>query len=128
MASFSRVMLAVKRTLAKTDPVPTYVFDEVDSGIGGAVAEVVGRLLKEVSRERQVLCITHLPQIAACADSHYTVAKRVKDGRSISRVEVLSPSARTKEIARMLAGVQITPAALKNAEEMLECSARRRRR
>lgn len=124
----SRVMLAVKRALAKSDPVPTYVFDEVDSGIGGAVAEVVGRMLKEVSRERQVLCITHLPQIAACADSHYTVAKRVKDGRSISKVEALSPTARTKEIARMLAGVQITPAALKNAEEMLESSSRRRRR
>jgi len=124
----SRVMLAVKRALARTDPVPTYVFDEVDSGIGGAVAEVVGRLLKEGSRERQVLCITHLPQIAACADCHYTVAKRVKDGRSISRVEALTAAARTKEIARMLAGVQITPAALKNAEEMLESSSRRRRR
>ena len=124
----SRVMLAVKRALAKTDPVPTYVFDEVDSGIGGAVAEVVGRLLKEVSRERQVLCITHLPQIAACADHHYTVEKRVRQGRATSRVEPLDPAARTREIARMLAGVQVTQAAVRNAEEMLESSARKRRR
>ncbi|MBI5542419.1 MAG: DNA repair protein RecN [Deltaproteobacteria bacterium] len=124
----SRVMLAIKRALAKTDPVPTYVFDEVDAGIGGAVAEVVGRMLKDVSRERQVLCITHLPQIAACADAHYTVAKRIKEGRTTSRVEALGTTARTKEIARMLAGVEITPAAMKNAEEMLEASSRRRRR
>jgi DNA repair protein RecN (Recombination protein N) len=124
----SRVMLAVKRALAKSDPVPTYVFDEVDSGIGGAVAEVVGRLLKEVSRERQVLCITHLPQIAACADRQYTVEKRLKGGRTISRVEALDCAARTREIARMLAGVEVTPAAVKNAEEMLESSARKRRR
>ncbi len=124
----SRVMLAIKRALAKTDPVPTYVFDEVDSGIGGAVAEVVGRLLKEVSRERQVLCITHLPQIAACAEVHFTVEKKVRDGRTFSKVESLTPAARTKEIARMLAGVQITQAALRNAEEMLESSTRRRRR
>jgi len=124
----SRVMLAVKRALAKSDPVPTYIFDEVDSGIGGAVAEVVGRLLKEVSRERQVLCITHLPQIAACADRHFTVEKRLRDGRTVSRVEALGSVARTREIARMLAGVEITPAAVRNAEEMLESSARKRRR
>jgi DNA repair protein RecN (Recombination protein N) len=124
----SRVMLAVKRALARTDPVPTYVFDEVDSGIGGAVAEVVGRLLKEVSRERQVLCITHLPQIAAFADQHFTVEKKVKEGRTVSRVEALAPSARTHEIARMLAGVEVTPAALRNAEEMLEAAGRKRRR
>lgn len=124
----SRVMLAVKRALARTDPVPTYVFDEVDSGIGGAIAEVVGRLLKEVSRERQVLCITHLPQIAACADQHFTVEKKVKEGRTVSRVEALAPPARTHEIARMLAGVEVTPAALRNAEEMLEAAGRKRRR
>ncbi len=124
----SRVMLAVKRALARTDPVPTYVFDEVDSGIGGAVAEVVGRLLKEVSRERQVLCITHLPQIAAYGDQHFTVEKKVREGRTVSRVESLAPPARTHEIARMLAGVEVTPAALRNAEEMLEAAGRRRRR
>jgi DNA repair protein RecN (Recombination protein N) len=124
----SRVMLAIKRALARTDPVPTYVFDEVDSGIGGAVAEVVGRLLREVSRERQVLCITHLPQIAACAEHHFTVEKRVREGRTVSRVESLSAAARAHEIARMLAGVEVTPAALRNAEEMLEAAGRKRRR
>jgi DNA repair protein RecN (Recombination protein N) len=123
----SRVMLAIKRALARTDPVPTYVFDEVDSGIGGAVAEVVGRLLKEVSKDRQVLCITHLPQIAACADHHFTVEKKVKEGRTSSRVELLSESARTRELARMLAGVEVTGAALKNAEEMLQAAQRVRR-
>ncbi len=124
----SRVMLAIKRALARTDPVPTYAFDEVDSGIGGAVAEVVGRLLKEVSRERQVLCITHLPQIAACADHHFTVEKKVREGRTSSKVEQLSEAARTRELARMLAGVEVTRAALKNAEEMLEAAQRARRR
>jgi DNA repair protein RecN (Recombination protein N) len=124
----SRVMLAIKRALARTDPVPTYVFDEVDSGIGGAVAEVVGRLLKEVSRERQVLCITHLPQIAACGDHHFTVEKLVREGRTVSRVEQLDAAERTREVARMLAGVEVTPAALKNAQEMIESSSRKRRR
>ncbi len=124
----SRVMLAIKRALARTDPVPTYVFDEVDTGIGGAVAEVVGRMLKEVSKERQVLCITHLPQIAAWADQHFTVEKQVKAGRTISRVVALGEVDRTREIARMLAGVEVTTAALKNAEEMIEAAGRRDRR
>jgi DNA repair protein RecN (Recombination protein N) len=124
----SRVMLAIKRALARTDPVSTYVFDEVDSGIGGAVAEVVGRLLREVSEDRQVLCITHLPQIAACADQHFSVEKGLREGRTISRVLALPEPARAREIARMLAGVEVTAAALKNAEEMIESSRRARRR
>jgi DNA repair protein RecN (Recombination protein N) len=124
----SRVMLAIKRALARTDPVATYVFDEVDSGIGGAVAEVVGRLLREVSAERQVLCITHLPQIAACADQHFSVGKAVREGRTVSMVVSLSESARTREIARMLAGVEVTPAALKNAEEMIDAAQKREHR
>ncbi|MFN7130503.1 MAG: DNA repair protein RecN [Myxococcales bacterium] len=124
----SRVMLAIKRALARTDPVPTYVFDEVDTGIGGAVAEVVGQMLKEVSHERQVLCITHLPQIAACADQHFIVEKQVKGGRTTSRVVALAEGERTREVARMLAGVEVTRAALKNAEEMIEAAGRRERR
>jgi DNA repair protein RecN (Recombination protein N) len=121
----SRVMLAVKRAQARTDPVPTYVFDEVDSGIGGAVAEAVGRMLKEVSRERQVLCITHLPQIASWADRHLHVGKEVRAGRTVSRVSALADGARTREIARMLAGVRITEGALHNAGEMLGAAGRR---
>lgn len=121
----SRVMLAIKRALARTDPVPTYIFDEVDTGIGGAVAEVVGRMLKEVSTERQVICITHLPQIAAWGDQHFTVEKQVKSGRTISRVVPLSSAERTREIARMLAGVEVTTAALRNAEAMIESAGRR---
>ncbi len=123
----SRVMLAVKRALARIDPVPTYVFDEVDTGIGGAVAESVGRLLKEVSRERQVLAITHLPQIAAYADHHLSVEKLVRDQRTVSRVVALDDEARTREVARMLAGVEVTRAAMRNAEEMIVSSRRRRR-
>jgi DNA repair protein RecN (Recombination protein N) len=123
----SRVMLAIKRALARIDPVPTYLFDEVDSGIGGAVAESVGRLLKEVSLERQVVAITHLPQIASFADLHFSVEKQVRNERTTSRVVALDDDARTHEIARMLAGVEVTRAALKNAEEMLGSSRRRRR-
>ncbi len=115
----SRVLLAIKRTMAKVDPVPTYLFDEVDSGIGGAVAEVAGRLLRDVSRERQVLCITHLPQIAACGDRHFRVEKQVRQGRTSARVLLLDEGERRREIARMLAGVEVTQAALKNAEELM---------
>jgi DNA repair protein RecN (Recombination protein N) len=116
----SRVMLAIKRVLAERDPVETYVFDEVDAGIGGATAEVVGRMIREVARERQVLCITHLAQIAAYGEAHYTVSKSVKDGRthsSLSRVDGDEP--RRREIARMLSG-HLTPASLEHARELLE--------
>lgn len=115
----SRVMLAIKRVLAERDPVETYVFDEVDAGIGGATGEVVGRMIREVSRERQVLCITHLPQIAAWGESHFTVAKSVKDGRTHSTVTRLPPGdGREHEVARMLSG-HITAASLEHARELL---------
>lgn len=116
----SRVMLAIKRVLAERDPVETYVFDEVDAGIGGATGEVVGRMIREVARDRQVLCITHLPQIAAWAEAHYTVAKGVKDGRTQSSVtRVDGGDAREREIARMLSG-HITSASLEHARELLQ--------
>lgn len=119
----SRILLAVKRTLARRDPVLTYVFDEVDAGIGGAVAEAMGRVLAEVSRGRQVVCITHLPQIAAFADRHHRVAKRVAGGRTTSEVTALDPGeARQQEVARMMAGATVTAAALEHAGALIEAA------
>jgi DNA repair protein RecN (Recombination protein N) len=119
----SRILLAVKQTLARRDPVLTYVFDEVDSGIGGAVAEAMGRVLAEVSRGRQVVCITHLPQIAAFADRHHRVEKRVAGGRTTSEVTALLPGeARRQEVARMMAGATVTAAALEHAGALIEAA------
>jgi DNA repair protein RecN (Recombination protein N) len=115
----SRIMLAMKKVLARTGSVGTIVFDEVDSGIGGATAEIVGQKLKEVSRHHQVLCITHLPQIACCGDRHYRVAKRIVGERTNTSVTLLSEEARLEEIARMLGGVELTEKTRDHAQEML---------
>jgi DNA repair protein RecN (Recombination protein N) len=115
----SRVMLALKLATADADAVATYVFDEVDAGIGGGVAETVGRLLREVSRHRQVLCITHLAQIAAFADVHLSVEKRAAGGRTVQKVQRLDDSGREREIARMMAGLEVTAKARAHAAEML---------
>ncbi len=116
----SRLLLAVKRTLARRDPVLTYVFDEVDSGIGGAVAEAMGRVLAEVAGGRQVICITHLPQIAAFADRHHRVSKRVAGGRTTSEVTLLAQSDdQRQEVARMMAGATVTAAALEHAGALI---------
>lgn len=115
----SRIMLALKKALAQTGSVGTIVFDEVDSGIGGAMAQIVGRKLKEVSGHHQVLCITHLPQIACCADRHYRVVKRVAGNRTNTAVSVLSEEERLEEIARMLGGIELTEKTRDHAREML---------
>ena len=115
----SRIMLAMKKVLARTGSVGTIVFDEVDSGIGGATAEIVGQKLKEVSRHHQVLCITHLPQIACCGDRHYRVVKRIAGKRTNTTVSVLSEEERLEEIARMLGGVELTEKTRDHAREML---------
>jgi len=120
----ARLMLAFKSLGAASDPVDVYVFDEVDAGIGGPTAQIVGRMLKEVSRDRQVLCITHLPQIAAFADRHLVLRKEERGGRTISEVEQLgAEEPRTREVARMLSGDDLTPTALKHARELLRRSA-----
>jgi DNA repair protein RecN (Recombination protein N) len=116
----SRIMLALKTILAEGDPIPTLVFDEVDAGIGGAVADEVGRKLKRISGRRQVFCITHLPQIACMATSHYGVAKSVKRDRTSTEVRLLEPKERVDEIARMLGGKSITDVTIRHAEEMIE--------
>ncbi len=116
----SRIMLALKTVLAAGDRIPTLVFDEVDAGIGGAVAEEVGKKLRQVAAKRQVFCITHLPQIASMAHSHYGVAKSVKEDRTHTEVRLLNEKERVDEIARMLGGKTITEATIKHAEEMIE--------
>jgi DNA repair protein RecN (Recombination protein N) len=116
----SRVILALKAILAKTESVETIVFDEVDAGIGGAVAEVVGRKLLELATHHQVICITHLPQIAKFADHHFSIAKQVSKGRTLTRINLLNAEERHKEIARMLGGEEITPTTLDHAREMLK--------
>jgi DNA repair protein RecN (Recombination protein N) len=119
----SRIMLALKTILIEGDPIPTLVFDEVDAGIGGAVAEEVGRKLKRIAGRRQVFCITHLPQIACMASSHYGVAKAVRKDRTSTEVRLLERAERVDEIARMLGGRTITDATIRHAEEMIERNA-----
>ena len=116
----SRIMLAMKRILAKVGGRQVLIFDEVDSGIGGAMAEVVGKKLRELSHHHQVICVTHLPQIACFADQHHSVRKEVKSGRTITSVDRLEKETIIDEIARMLGGVKITEKTRAHAKEMIE--------
>lgn len=115
----SRIGLAIQVIASAAGNVPTLVFDEVDVGIGGGVAEIVGRLLKQLGGERQVLCVTHLPQVAAQADWQWTIAKEGSGNGVVSRVTPLDRDGRIEEIARMLGGVKITPTTRQHAAEML---------
>lgn len=119
----SRIALALKTSAGRTARVNTaqrtLVFDEIDSGIGGGVAEAVGRRLKKLSGSNQVLCVTHLAQVAGFADHHYFVEKREVKGRTIAEIEELTGPARTREIGRMLSGQRVTPEALKHAEHLI---------
>lgn len=119
----SRALLATKRVLAGLGPVGTYVFDEVDTGVGGAVAEAIGRKLAQVARHHQVICVTHLPQIAAFGQAHLHVSKHAADDRTVSRVRTLSPADRVEELARMLGGRRIGAAARDAAKALLSASA-----
>jgi len=116
----SRLMLALKSNLNKQDIIPVMVFDEVDAGIGGKIAEVVGNKLKKIATGKQVFCITHLPQIAGKAGSHFIVFKTVKDKRTHSSIRRLSEQERVEEIARMSSGEKITKTTLKHAREMIQ--------
>jgi len=115
----SRVMLAVKAILAASDRIPTLIFDEVDVGIGGGMAEVVGQKLWLTARERQVLSITHLPQIAALADRHLSISKRVKGSRTERAIRPLRGEERVREIARMIGGNERSGTPLQHAQEIL---------
>ena len=113
----ARVMLALKTVLAAEDEIPVLIFDEVDANVGGETANAVGEKMKQIAAKRQVLCITHLPQVAAPADAHYVVTKQIKDGRTISEIALLDKKARVTELARMLGGQ--SDAARKHAEALL---------
>jgi DNA repair protein RecN (Recombination protein N) len=115
----SRLMLALKALVLTPGVVSTLLFDEVDSGVGGRVAEIVGHKLKEVAAHHQVISVTHLPQIAAMADCHFVVQKEVEKGRTFTRVQKLSEKDRIAEVARMLGGIKITEQTRRHAEEMV---------
>jgi DNA repair protein RecN (Recombination protein N) len=115
----SRISLAIQVLTSRSASVPTLIFDEVDVGIGGGVAEIVGRLLRELGSERQVLCVTHLPQVAAQANWQWQVSKGVRDGVTLSAIQSLDEAGRVQEIARMLGGVEITDITLRHASELL---------
>ena len=115
----SRISLAIQVLTSRWASVPTLIFDEVDVGIGGGVAEIVGRLLRELGGERQVLCVTHLPQVAARAEWQWQVSKATRDGATLSSIEPLDDEQRVREIARMLGGVEVTDITLEHARELL---------
>lgn len=119
----SRVSLAIQVLTSRSASVPTLIFDEVDVGIGGGVAEIVGRLLRELGTERQVLCVTHLPQVAAQAVWQWQVSKATRDGVTLSAIEPLDENGRVREIARMLGGVEMTEITLAHARELLRSTA-----
>ena len=114
----SRVMLALKTVLAHADAVPTLVFDEIDAGIGGLTAQAVGKKLRGLSRHHQILCVSHLPQIASSAHAHFSVSKRVVKSRTFADVTRLEPTERLDELARLL-GSQVTPTSVQHAKELL---------
>jgi DNA repair protein RecN (Recombination protein N) len=118
----SRAMLAIKSVLAEMDHVPVLIFDEVDAGVGGAVASVMGRRLKTLARYHQVFCITHLPQIASQADVHLLIQKKVVKGRTITQIRRLDDAGHEAEVARMLGGTEITKAVRATAAEMIEAA------
>jgi len=125
----SRVMLALKASVEggqgkkKTGAQRTLVFDEIDTGIGGRAAEAVGKKLKALSRANQVLCVTHLPQIATFADHHYVVEKKTTADRTRTAVRLITGEERTEEVARMLSGAKLTETSRKHAEQMLKSNA-----
>ena len=116
----SRVMLAVKTVLAKTDRIPTLIFDEIDTGISGRTAQKVSEKLDVIGQDHQVICVSHLPQIAAMADTHYVIRKVETDGRNETQIERLDREGSEQELARLLGGVEITKAVRDNAHEMKE--------
>lgn len=115
----SRMMLAIKTVLASTDLIDTLIFDEVDTGVSGSAAQKVGMKLKEVSKSRQVICVTHQAQIAALADSHFLISKSVRDNRTYTDIKLLNYDGRLNELARILGGVEISDTALAHAEKLM---------
>lgn len=123
----SRIMLAIKTVLAQTDQVPTLIFDEIDTGISGRTAQMVSEKLRIISKSRQVICITHLPQIAAMADHHFEIRKAASDGRTSTSIRALDRVAMIDELARLLGGTEITDTVRSNAQEMKELAEKKKR-
>ena len=121
----SRIMLALKTVFADRDEIPTLIFDEIDTGISGRTAQLVSEKMAEISRSRQVLCITHLPQIAAMADAHYLIEKSTDGVKTVTKIEQLAQEQSVEELARMLGGAGITEAVLQNAREMKALAAQK---
>ena len=119
----SRIALAIAVTTSQLQSAGTLIFDEIDAGVGGAVAETVGRLMKQLGRDRQVLAVTHLPQVAACADHHFVVAKQTRDGATLSDVRAVAGEVRVAEVARMLGGERLSNTSIAHAQEMLAVGA-----
>ena len=115
----SRIALAIAVTTSQLGQAQTLIFDEVDAGVGGAVAQTVGRLMRQLGKDRQVMAVTHLPQVAACADQHLVVAKHSDKGGTASTVIAVEGPSRVAEVARMLGGDKLSPATLAHAKEML---------
>ncbi len=116
----SRIMLSIKNVLAQKDRVSTLIFDEIDTGVSGSAAQKIGLKLKQVSKNRQVFCVTHLAQIAALADSHFKIFKKTLNGRSFAEVSELDERGRVEEVARIMAAGSITNLNLQTAREMIE--------
>jgi DNA repair protein RecN (Recombination protein N) len=124
----SRIALAIAVTTSQLKTTndaaaATLIFDEIDAGVGGAVAETVGRLMKQLGRDRQVLAVTHLPQVAACADHHFVVSKQIRAGLAMSEVQAVGGEVRVAEVARMLGGERLSNTSLAHAQEMLAVGA-----
>ena len=115
----ARIMLALKNVLAQDDEIGTLVFDEVDTGVSGRAAQKVAEKMAQVARHKQVLCVTHLPQLAAMADTHFSVSKGEREGRTYTNLERLDRKQRREELARLIGGAAVTPALLESAEELL---------
>lgn len=116
----SRIMLAIKSVIASKDNIPTLIFDEIDTGISGRTAQKVSEKMSVIARQHQVICVTHLPQIAAMADSHYEIVKEATEGRTVTSINMLSEERQIEELARMLGGVTISDAVMANAKDMKE--------
>ncbi|MFR4555212.1 MAG: DNA repair protein RecN, partial [Peptoniphilus sp.] len=115
----SRIMLGFKSIIAEKDNIPTLVFDEIDTGISGKTAQIVGNKIKEVSKDRQVIVISHLPQIVALADTHFAIKKDVVNNSTISTIDKLNYDERVNEVARLIGGMNVSEIAIETAKEMI---------
>jgi len=118
----SRIMLAFKKIIGDYDEIPTMIFDEIDTGISGIAASIVGRKLTEIAEKHQIICITHLPQIAAFGKHNYKIAKSSDDDRTYTTIDALTNEEKTQEIARLLGGTNITETTLESARELINAS------